>query len=290
LKILLVGIFLFLSLWVIADDAEIRTWTSRHGATIEAFFVEESNGVAVLKDDAGKLIHIQIDDLVRVDRDYVLELSALERKAMNEKRAEWLKSSSRRVTTNKADEKPEYLSRFEREVLNENNLARESPNLYVGFIEKYRLKNEGGNVFNTKHGHLMTKEGLVAVDEAIRFLKMQHSLPPIKPSEGLSRAARDHANDIGVANIVGHTGSNGSSSRDRIEKHGKWDVTIGENIQFGQGDARDIIMQLIIDDGVSNRGHRIAIFNRAFKVAGVAIAPHKTYTSCCVIDYAGGFR
>ena len=173
--------------------------------------------------------------------------------------------------------------------MQEMNLARTDPKGYAKWLKQYRDGHIGNNVFKTNNGQITTKEGLAAVDEAIRFLETRNPIEPITPSEGLTSAARDHVNDIGAAGIVGHTGSTGSTLLDRVGKHGKWKRTTGENIQFGRGNARDIIMQLIIDDGVPGRGHRTNIFNPSFRVAGIAIGAHARYKFCCVIDYAGGF-
>jgi uncharacterized protein YkwD len=65
-------------------------------------------------------------------------------------------------------------------------------------------------------------------------LKKQAKLPAYTLEDGLTAAASDHANDIGPKGITGHTGSDGSSMTDRIERYGEWMGHIGENISFGQ--------------------------------------------------------
>jgi uncharacterized protein YkwD len=45
-------------------------------------------------------------------------------------------------------------------------------------------------------------------------------------------------------------------------------------------------MNLIIDDGVTDRGHRKNIFSRAFGTAGAACGPHPRFGNVCVIDFA----
>jgi uncharacterized protein YkwD len=72
-------------------------------------------------------------------------------------------------------------------------------------------------------------------------------------------------------------------------RYGQWIGFAGENIYYGARDARGIVCGLIVDSGVSGRGHRKNLFNPAFAVAGVACGPHASYGAMCVMDFAAGY-
>lgn len=48
-------------------------------------------------------------------------------------------------------------------------------------------------------------------------------------------------------------------------------------------------MQMLIDDGVPNRGHRENLFNNDFRVCGVFSGDHKDFDTVTVIDYSASF-
>lgn len=181
-------------------------------------------------------------------------------------------------------------SSLERGVLDELNLARTKPAVYARLLKEYRRLYRGKNILlpggNVK---IATAEGVRAVDEAVRFLAAQRPLSPLESSRGLAEAAADLADEQGNSGATGHNGRESGSMMQRIERHGQWKVEIGEDISYGYEDPRLVVMQLIVDDGVSGRGHRKNIFNPVFRRAGVACGSHSGYGSMCVIDFAGGF-
>jgi len=52
----------------------------------------------------------------------------------------------------------------------------------------------------------------------------------------------------------------------------------------------DILISLIVDDGIPNRGHRKNIFSRDFKFTGIGVGRHSKHKHICVIDYAKGYE
>lgn len=177
----------------------------------------------------------------------------------------------------------------EEKVLEELNLARTQPQKYVKFLEDHRRRFVEGKIYTSGHGRIMTQEGTAAVDEAIEFLKKAKPIGKLTMSKGLTKAAEDHTKDIGKLGKTGHTGSDKSTSSERMERHGQWQKTCGENIAFGPSNAREIVVQLIVDDGVANRGHRENIYKSDYKVVGIYIGPHAKYGKMCCQDFAGGF-
>ncbi|MCA1850181.1 MAG: CAP domain-containing protein [Acidobacteria bacterium] len=184
-----------------------------------------------------------------------------------------------------------FLSKLEQEVIDEMNLARTEPQKYAAFVEEYK-KNYDGNRLTLpgRKKAIVTNDGIAAVDEAINFLRAQTPLPPLTIARGVCLAAKDHAVDLSTKGVQGHRGSDGSTPNARVDRYGRWDIAIGETIVYEVGAAREMVIALIIDDGVPNRGHRRNIFDSNHRVTGVSVSEPATYGSKCVIDYVGGFK
>jgi uncharacterized protein YkwD len=183
-----------------------------------------------------------------------------------------------------------FLSPLENAVVRELNMARTAPKKYSSFLEQEKKYYDKKLLKLPGQTPILTKEGVGAVVEAIRVLRSIKPLPPFYPSKGMSSGARDHVTDQGPSGSTQHRGSDGSRPWDRVNRYGTWEKTIAENIAYGSDKARSIVMSLIIDDGVSSRGHRKNIFNPAFRAIGVACGRHATYRTVCVITFAGGYK
>ena len=176
------------------------------------------------------------------------------------------------------------------DVLRELNLARQNPARYAAVLEQLRPLYNGKYLIKPGRVRLVTKEGFRAVEEAIRFLKTARPVPAFRLSKGMSRAALDHVHEQGWNGNTGHRGTDGSTPDKRLARYGTWLHTMGENISYGSENARDVVIDLIVDDGVPDRGHRKNIFNPNFRIVGLAYGPHAQYRTICVMTFAGDFK
>jgi uncharacterized protein YkwD len=183
-----------------------------------------------------------------------------------------------------------YLSSLENAVVSEINLARTSPKEYLSLLEQFKEYYDGKLLKLPGETPILTKEGTSAVAGAIRFLRSQKAVSPLTPSKGMSSAAKDHVGDLRTSAGSQHKGMDGSQTWNRANRYGTWQRIIGENISCGHDQARNIVMTLMIDDGVPDRGHRKNLFNPDFRVVGVACGDHPIYRAICVVIFAGEYK
>ena len=171
-------------------------------------------------------------------------------------------------------------------VVREMNLARQNPAQYASYLEEMRGQFNGNLLVRPGRIPFRTKEGVKAVDEAIRYLRSASPRQPLAFSPGMSRGAADHcAAQAGG----GMSHSAGGNTGARISRYGQWSGSWGENISCGRQSAREIVIALIIDDGLRSRKHRDNIFNPNFNYAGAATGPHAQYRTVASMAFAGGF-
>ena len=118
----------------------------------------------------------------------------------------------------------------------------------------------------------------------INNVRREHNLEPLSFSESLASAAQVHVEDI-VEHNYGptHTGSDGSSVRDRAEREGYPTQFVGENVAAGHDSVEDTFEQWM-----NSRGHRENILNSNYTEAGIGYylnAPDTTYDHYWVLVF-----
>ncbi len=182
-----------------------------------------------------------------------------------------------------------YLLPIEKEIVYEINLFRSNPakyaNDYIAPLEKYYEKKI---LHYPNDKSILTVEGVKALRECVSALQKASPKSILHPSKALSKAASDHAKDQSKTGKTGHSGGDRSDFKQRIERYGVWQKQIAENIAYGNSSARQIVIFLLIDDDVQNRGHRKNLLHPEFEMVGVAFGSHPVYETMCVTDFAAG--
>ena len=182
-----------------------------------------------------------------------------------------------------------YMTPIEREMIYEINRVRSNPGSYIQYLQpmltyaKDKLETFGKGEKNysltftssVKNGeeiktvdttwHFVNVEEVKAITTLIDDLKKLKPLSVLKPDSGIYKAAKKHADDQNQHEwTLMHTGSDGSAPWDRILRFSPTMSFGNENIAGNSKkiiSARDIVIQLLIDDGIPGYGHRYNILN-----------------------------
>jgi len=170
------------------------------------------------------------------------------------------------------------------------NEIRGNPTSFVDDVEAEIAKFRNSRQLVQDNGVILnTNEGIGAWREAARVLAGQGSFAPLEWNDYLALAAEDHCDDQGPRGATGHYGSDRSSPFDRISRYGTWGGSAAENLAYGGSDGGGFMLQLYIDDGVADRGHRHAMLNPALKLVGMHHCQHRGYGGMLAVAYAVSF-
>ena len=179
---------------------------------------------------------------------------------------------------------------IEKDLFQLHNQLRQNPQSYIPKLKDY-LKYFRNKIYHPPgEDPIQTYEGQDAFDDAISFLKSQKPVEPLELNEYITSACREHAYDIGEKGLTTHEGTTTKNISERLEKYCEWDGACSESIDLGFKSAENILINLLVDDGVSNRYQRLNLFNPKFKYIGIAVGIHIEYGICVVIGYAMNIR
>jgi uncharacterized protein YkwD len=169
-------------------------------------------------------------------------------------------------------------SAYEQAMIRELNRVRTDPAGFGRDLERYFSALGNDRILVKQDGsRIRMTEGRSAVREALAYLKKAKAQPPLSAVSCLSMAAAGHASDQSVSGDIGHTGRDGSGPSDRAGRFLSDKAYCGENISYGKNSPFEVLVQLVVDDGVPSRGHRDNVFRADYQSAGFASGKHPRY-------------
>ncbi|HLP12490.1 MAG TPA: CAP domain-containing protein [Flavobacteriales bacterium] len=156
-----------------------------------------------------------------------------------------------------------WMNAQEKRMVLEINFARAYPKVYAQIISQH-LANESGSSGLAKDVY---EAGMELIDE----LNTMSPRSILVPQECVYKAAKKHAADCERRKIMDHTGSDGSDPWDRILKECSSLKTGNENLAgAGGNNPRNPVINLLLDDGISSRGHRYNMLDEKWVYVGVS--------------------
>ena len=165
----------------------------------------------------------------------------------------------------------DYLSDEEKKIFYYLNLVRSEPRL---FLETF-LSIDNQNLHQKKCKSSSEKK-CPYIKSLINDLSNLEQLNYIKPNKEFFNYAYCHAKKSGKKGYIGH--SRKKSGCNNLPP------PYGECCHYGSEFALDIVLDLLIDCGVSNLGHREILLSNQYTMMGVSIATHKNYNYNTVLD------
>ena len=159
-----------------------------------------------------------------------------------------------------------YLTGEEKELIYIFNMMRMDPQLFCRTVVK---------LYPNKKG-LIYLETLEEYKSLLEDMAEKKPLPLLYPDADLFASAKCHATTSGEKGYVGHERQSA-----QCRKNKKFDA---ECCDYGRYTALDILMGLLIDEGVPGLGHRWACLGPYNRI-GVSIQPHKSYGKNAVLDF-----
>ena len=172
-----------------------------------------------------------------------------------------------------------YMQQDEKEMIYEINRLRSNPPKYAKIYIEPLLQNallvlkkdgKGNSNYSIKTSftdnkiskrdtiwHFANEEEVKALQTLYDTLIKLKALSILKPDEGIYKACIKHAKDQAPTGAVNHQGVDGSWPWERIIKFSPKMSEGNENIAYNSdGSFKTIVLQLLIDAGISDYGHR----------------------------------
>lgn len=157
-----------------------------------------------------------------------------------------------------------YMDSTERDLVKYCNLARMYPKKFA----KLEVQNYTGSIEQPEQYKNSANKRSLILD-----LNASRAGSALNPDSVLTAMATCFQLELAASGKTGHDRKNCTEDY------------LAENCSFGKSTAKDIMLQLLIDEGVASLGHRKNILNASYTKLGVAFGEHKKYRQCTVMDF-----
>ncbi len=161
----------------------------------------------------------------------------------------------------------DYLSDDEKNIIYILNLVRTDPALFAKTVLKK---------YPSRSGKDYLADDAYYYQSLVNTLVKLESKALLYPDNSCFISAKCHAITSGVRGYVGHE----RKSKDCKDKQHYF----GECCDYGHSDPLEIVLSLLIDEGVPSLGHRNICLGSYTKI-GVSIQPHSKYGTNSVFDF-----
>lgn len=165
-------------------------------------------------------------------------------------------------------------------LLEETNLVRKDPKSFADKLLGCKKYFTGNILRYPGVSPVETSEGFSAFEEAANFLKKMNPLPELILSKGLTKIAKDFAEEIS------HTEPEKIGDIDLksiIKKYGSYSGNCTSAMDFGNSTPETTIINLFVSDGDETRGNRDFLIDKNLLKIGICSGKHDTYGYLTVI-------
>ncbi len=160
-----------------------------------------------------------------------------------------------------------YMSNTEKNIIYIINLIRTNPSLFVKTVLKK---------YPAVSGKHYLADDTYYFQSLINTLNALEPLQLLYPDNNCYSSAKCHAFSSGITGYVGHDRRNKDCKAKRYFN--------GECCDYGNKEPLEIVLSLLIDEGVPSLGHRGIILSNYSKI-GVSVQPHRKYGTNTVLDF-----
>ncbi len=157
-----------------------------------------------------------------------------------------------------------YLDSTEKQVYLYVNLAR----LYPSKFKIVEVQNYIGTIEQPQQYKNSTNR-----QSLMRELTKMKPVVALLPNSLLTEMANCFSKELGESGRTGH------------DRKKCTEDYAAENCSFGKYRGKDIVLQLLIDEGVASLGHRKNCLSGNYTLLGVSFTEHKKYKKCTVMDF-----